>query len=141
MPHNCQNLVINCLDFRLQESLVKFLTGLGLTNDYDLISVAGGALALARPREKRDRDFILEQIEITVKKHGINRVSIINHEDCGAYGGSQAFASAAEEKEKHAKDLKLAKEVIGKKFSQIKIALYYAQKGAGNFQWSFEKVS
>lgn len=139
MSHNCQNLVINCMDFRLQRSLVKFLTGLGSTDDYDLISVAGGALALARPKENRDRDFILEQIEITVKKHGVNRVSIINHEDCGAYGGSQAFSSAKEEKLRHMKDLKLAQKVIGKKFPQIKIVLYYAKRNK-NFNWLFKKI-
>lgn len=140
MPHKCENLIINCMDFRLQEKLSKFLAGLGIARNYDLISVAGSALVLANPKNVRDRGFIIEQITIAVAKHGIRRVMIINHQDCGAYGGSSAFDSPQKEKARHLKDLSLAKKVVNDQFSQIEVILYYALKGAGNFDWTFELV-
>lgn len=142
MSHNCQNLVINCMDFRLPGSLVNFLAGLKLVGNYDIISIAGSALAIANPKNVRDRVFILEQVNIAVEEHGVSRIIIINHKDCGAYGGSSAFDSPQKEKARHLNDLGLAKKVINDQFPQIEVVLYYATKtpGGDEFDWTFERV-
>ena len=37
-------------------------------------------------RPGRTRGFLLEQLEIAYKLHGVRRFNLINHEDRGAYG-------------------------------------------------------
>ena len=73
------------------------------------MAVAGGVKNLA---------FILDQIELSVKLHGICEVYLINHEDCGAYGAEGTF-------EKHKKDLLFAKRIIGEKYPKLKIFPLY----------------
>jgi carbonic anhydrase len=53
----------------------------------DAIKIAGGAKALASPENEADRDFVLGQIRKSMRLHGIRRVILMLHSDCGAYGG------------------------------------------------------
>ena len=48
------------------------------------------------------------QIKLSHDLHGISRVILMNHLDCGAYGGRAAFASDEEEYSRHAEDLRSA---------------------------------
>lgn len=55
------------------------------------IRVAGGAKCLATPDPESERDFVLEQIPKSIRLHGTDRVVLMVHSDCGAYGGLAAF--------------------------------------------------
>lgn len=44
-------------------------------------------------------------VEVSIGLHGIRRVVLCNHWNCGAYGGSRAFASAEEERAQHLRHL------------------------------------
>ena len=57
----------------------------------DMIVIAGGALALASPRSDSDRNFVLQQIGLSVRLHNASRVLLMSHSDCGTYGGLGAF--------------------------------------------------
>jgi len=100
------------MDFRLQKYLVDFLNSHGLNGDYDLISVGGASKALVSPKDPRDKEFLLDQIDISVSLHHANKIMIFHHEDCGAYGGSGAFDSIEKEREQHIFDMKKSKEAL-----------------------------
>ena len=83
----CKACLVYCMDFRLHESLANFfaqqkLDGAGA----DVIRVGGAIKSLAQPKEIRDREFLLEQLNVAYELHGVRQFYLINHEDCGAYG-------------------------------------------------------
>lgn len=138
MPHTCSTLIINCMDFRLQKPLIEFAESLGLKGDYDLISVGGAGKSLASPKDSRDRDFLLEQIDISINLHKASKIIIAHHKDCGAYGGSNNFGSDEEEKMQHFTDMKKSAEIIKEKYPEAQIELYYID--SLDDKWLFEKI-
>lgn len=106
--HTCQAVVISCMDFRLQEMIHKWAVK-NIKDGFDRVALAGGV---------KNLDFVLSQIELSVKLHGIKEAYLINHEDCGAYGKEGTF-------EKHKKNLLFAKKTLARKFPTLKIAPLY----------------
>ncbi len=121
MPHHCQALVFRCMDFRLKPTiLAELLAQAGYAEgDYDLVSAAGAGkdLLSAKPGEA---DFLLKQIELSQKLHGITEVVMLYHDNCGAYG----IADAGEERGAETADLEKIKNFIGSKFPDLKISTF-----------------
>ncbi|MFH0951916.1 MAG: carbonic anhydrase [Patescibacteria group bacterium] len=135
MSHQCKAIMIHCMDFRLIEPIRKLISDLGLLNDCDVVSVAGGAGALL----KRDSvSYIINHIELSQDLHESSRVILINHLDCGAYGGSEAFKSIDEEHQVHVSDLHKAREKLLNKFKNTEVELMLGIIEGG--QVSFERV-
>lgn len=89
-PYRADAAVVWCFDHRFDRSFRKFLSRTGV-NTPDFIQVAGGAKNLASPNRESDREFILEQLRISIRLHATQRVILMVHSDCGAYGGLSAF--------------------------------------------------
>lgn len=96
MSHTCKALLLRCLDFRLNEAIQQWLQKNHLANNCDLVSLAGAV---------KNLKIVLGQIEISQRLHGISEVILMNHTDCGAYGGRAAFADSEEERARHQQDL------------------------------------
>lgn len=109
MDHNAEAIIITCIDFRLQEVINNWISQNFAPKTFDRMAIAGGVKNLG---------LILTQIEIAKKLHGIHRVILINHEDCGAYGQEGT-------PEKHAQDLQNAKEKILSQFPDLEVDTYY----------------
>src|SRR3989344_5369005 len=101
MQHTCKALIIHCIDFRFGKAIKKYLEDKNLLGDIDIVSVAGAV--------KNNADFLMKQIDISKRLHDIKEVILMNHTDCGAYGGRKAFGSAEDERNKHLSDLNEAK--------------------------------
>ena len=125
MKHTCQALMISCIDFRLVEVINSFAKTEGLADNYDHLKIAGSALSLARPTGESIRNFLLDQIAVSLNSHQARVVYIINHEDCGAYGGKAACESDQAEFNQHQIDLKSALEIIKNKFPEVEVKLYW----------------
>lgn len=109
--HTCTALVISCIDFRIQRCVEEWARkNLGEGN-YDRVALAGGV---------KNRDVILGQVDISVRLHGIKKVILMNHEDCGAYGDEGTEA-------KHKEDLSEAAEVTRAKYPMLEIQTYYVK--------------
>lgn len=122
--HDCDLLVISCIDFRFQEPLRNFLEK-DYKGNYDLVCLAGSAKNFISGIEA-DKEFILKQVKISKELHHIKKIFLINHQNCGAYG--ETFASGSrEEKEIHRKDLIRAKEEIKKIFTDLEVSLYFIE--------------
>jgi carbonic anhydrase len=61
---------------------------------------------------ENDKEFILRQINISKQLHGIKKVILMNHTDCGAYGGRAAFPDRHAERAGHRTDMEEAKKLI-----------------------------
>ena len=113
------------MDFRLHESLANFFAEQKLDGDgADIIRVGGAIKSLSRPKEARDREFLLEQLNVAYALHGVRQFYLINHEDCGAYGLEDVIDSP-EELATHREDLRVAKALIQDRFPDTEILTYF----------------
>jgi hypothetical protein len=95
-PYVCDAAIVSCFDNRFQLAFTKYFKRVGILNS-DPIKVAGGAKSLASPECAGDREFLLEQIHISIRLHQTKLVVLTLHSDCGAYGGlSGAFDNDVE---------------------------------------------
>jgi len=69
--------------------------------------------------------MILDALELAIGLHGVSRLIIVDHVDCGAYGGSKQFDSAEEERRFHGERLHEAREVVADAQPEIEIVLLY----------------
>ena len=88
--YRCDASVVSCFDNRFDAVCRKLLKRIGVVQP-DAIRIAGGAKALASPEEEFHRAFLLEQIHKSIRLHGTERVILMLHSDCGAYGGLAGF--------------------------------------------------
>jgi carbonic anhydrase len=107
--HVSQAVVVHCMDARLQKPINDWLQRRFSLSDYDRISLAGGVFEL---------ETILKQVEISHRRHGVRKVILINHENCGAYGAEST-------PERHAADLQKAEQRIKAMLPQLEVELYY----------------
>lgn len=118
--HVAESLVVTCIDFRFQDYINSWISQNLKPKTYDRVAIAGSV---------KNLDTILGQIDIAVRLHHINKVILINHEDCGAYReeGTQA---------KHTQDLINAKGRINENYPQLNVESYYL-----HLDGDFEKIN
>lgn len=81
--HAC---VVSCIDPRFPSARAAALDRMGVKVP-DSIQVAGGGKDLAGTHMSPDVQYILKQIEASIRLHHPERVVVMFHTDCGAYGG------------------------------------------------------
>jgi len=139
MPHSCKALVLHCIDFRFGKAIKKYLESQNLLGDVDIVSVAGAVKDLVEPKIPADAKFIMRQIVISSSLHHISQVILLNHTDCGAYGGRAAFSSDNEEFERHSHDLQTAKTAILAEFPSLDVIKILARLNK-NGEITFETI-
>lgn len=101
-----------CFDDRFTLAVTKFLKRSGMART-DSIRVAGGPKALASPDDEAARAFVLEQLRLSRRLHATERVILIAHSDCLAWGGLARFqGDVRAESEHHQAALARAAEVV-----------------------------
>jgi carbonic anhydrase len=134
MGHTCSTVLIKCMDFRLTRDVYAWLEKKGLVNDCDMISVAGAAKDIV----ENSQGYVCSLIKLSIELHRIKKVILMQHMDCGAYGGSTAFQNKAEEIAKHKAEVNKAREIIAGQYPKIEIESYlvsFAEKG-----WRVEAI-
>lgn len=126
------------MDFRFMSDIRAFLDAMGLKNDYDVVSLAGSAKNIADPYDGHDKDLVMRQIEISKKLHSISQVILLNHLDCGAYGKG-TFKDAAEERQRHVRDLAHGASHIMKRVEGVSVLKVLARID-GQGKVDFEKI-
>ena len=118
MAHRCKYLIAHCIDFRFVRAIKDYLEKSGILGDCDEVSVAGAI---------KDSNFMLGQIDISLRLHNVQEAILINHLDCGAYGGSSKFGSLGEERAFHSGELEKAKERILAKYPSFRVKTMLAK--------------
>lgn len=128
--HQCKTLLIHCMDFRFMKGIRGFLDQNNLTGDCDLVSVAGSIKNLVdSTASTSEQEFILKQVSLSHDLHEIKQLILMNHLDCGGYGGAKAFPTGAAEHERHLADLRKARSLIQQKYPELQIKLVLAKLG------------
>ena len=124
-PYVADAAVLTCFDQRIRQAVIKFLQRRGILRP-DMIVVAGGAKTLASPRNDFERDFILEQVRMSMLLHGTKRAYLFCHSDCATYGGLAAYKNdVAAEAEHHFQELERAAGILKTAFSELQIECFF----------------
>jgi carbonic anhydrase len=116
MQSRCNAVVLCCLDFRLQAPVAEFLGMKGLRGNYDLITRPGAAKDLVYGDDAA-RDLVLRDLRICQKIHDIRDIYIIQHTDCAALGGREAFPGPVSERQELIFIMDKAQKAINKEFN------------------------
>jgi hypothetical protein len=123
--YHCDAAVVWCFDHRFELVFHKLLKRMGILHA-DAIRVAGGAKCLATPDPESEREFVLEQIRRSIRLHGTDRVALMVHSDCGAYGGLKAFSGDAQaEARHHANELQRAAACLRQALPGVSVVCCY----------------
>jgi hypothetical protein len=118
-------VVVHCLDGRFVRQTQDFITKeLGLLV-YTPYTFPGGPKIY---NDARTRNVFLSALaEVSVGEHKVERVILIAHRDCKAWGGSAAFASLKEERATLESDMRAARETLHRLHPEIEVELYYLE--------------
>ena len=121
--HSCEAVVLACIDFRFWKETVEFVqTELGI-KDFDFPSLPGSAKAINEGSE-----LALSCIKVPCDLHHAEKIVIVNHQDCGAYGGSAKFNGDVEMEQKfHEEELRKAKAKVLSIYLEKEVILIYAR--------------
>jgi len=123
--YKCDAAVVWCFDNRFEMLLRKVVKRLGLTY-YDPIRIAGGTKYLASPDNENERQFVLEQIRLSIRLHETKTVILMLHSDCGAYGGLAAFDNDRErEAENHRQEMHRAAEFLATQIPELEVKAFF----------------
>ena len=124
--HSCDAAVLACIDFRFWRETMKFVEEeLGLKS-YDFPKLPGAAKAINDCLS--EVDLAMKCIGVPCDLHHVEKIVIVNHADCGAYGGSVQFNGDDEAEQKfHEGELQKAKEKILAQFPGKEVILVYAK--------------
>jgi hypothetical protein len=117
--------VLCCFDQRIHLAVHKFLQRQSIVRP-DMIVVAGGAKTLASPRNDFERDFILEQVRMSIRLHRTQRMFLMSHSDCATYGGLAAFdGDQGREASHHEQELRRAAELVRANFPELTVRCFF----------------
>ncbi len=124
-PYVADAAVLCCFDQRIRLSVSNFLQHQGIHRP-DMIVVAGGAKTLASPRNDFERDFILEQVRMSILLHRTQTMFLMSHSDCATYGGLAAFdGDRAREARHHQQELQRAADLVKTNFPELNVKCFF----------------
>jgi carbonic anhydrase len=124
-PYVTDAAVLCCFDQRIRLAVNKFLQRQGILRP-DMIVVAGGAKTLASPRNDFERDFILEQVRMSIRLHQASQLFLMTHSDCATYGGLQAFGGdTSREMDHHRGELRRSAEQVKQHFPELILKRFF----------------
>jgi len=124
-PYVADAAVLTCFDQRIRTTVNKFLQRRGILRP-DMVVIAGGAKTLASPRNDFERDYILEQMRMSILLHKSQRAYLICHSDCATYGGLAAFKNDPKaEADHHWQELQRAKALLQERFPELQVECFF----------------
>ena len=122
-------LVVHCGDHRFQAAFQEFLNrDLGLDGNYDLFVVPGGPQSLTLVEYLPKFSWASWRwFRFFVENHEIDRLILIQHEDCAWYKSLPVHLhTSSEPRERQEEDLRKVGKTLRKDFPQLKLELYFA---------------
>lgn len=137
--HTCEAVVLTCIDFRFWKETAEFVEKELGVKSYDFPSLPGAAKAINECL--KETDVAMQCIGVPCELHHAGKIIIVNHEDCGAYGGSAKFGGDQDAEQKfHEGELRKAKEKIAELYPDKEFVLIYARLADDKENIEFLKV-
>jgi carbonic anhydrase len=84
--HKIKALCVTCIDYRfLNKDTAYVANDLALFKDADIVALAGASLSGVSEMFKASVPAFWEQVGLASKLHGIGKIVVIDHRDCGAF--------------------------------------------------------
>lgn len=124
--HSCEAVVLTCVDFRFWRQTLEFVEKELSIKSFNFPSLPGAAKAINECVS--DEDIAMQCVSVPYGLHHAKKLVIVNHQDCGAYGGSKVFnGNKIEEQKFQEAELKKAKTKILGKYPELEVMLVYAK--------------
>ena len=124
--HHCEAVVLSCIDFRFWRETIEYVEKELAIKNFDFPSLPGAAKAINDCPS--DKDLAMSCISVPCDLHQAKTLVIVNHADCGAYGGSKKFNSDSHAEQMfHQTELIRAKKKIAAEYPDLRIILVYAK--------------
>jgi hypothetical protein len=123
--------VVWCFDNRTWPGLLDFVKEKNFIH-FDPILVAGGAKEFSTPENGVAKEFLLGQIEKSMRLHQSKMIYLVDHSACGAYG--KHFDDAATENDFYMKELDIAREFVLSVFPDVKV-VNFLMTPHGSYEW------
>lgn len=78
-------LGFTCIDYRVVDEAAALFAKMKLTNEYDMLALAGASLGAMSTAFPSANTAFWDQLAIAKKLHDIKKVVVVDHRDCGAY--------------------------------------------------------
>lgn len=78
-------IVLSCMDYRLVDDVTQYMLQRGFDERYSEVRIAGGGLAAVDNNNPHWVRTVWENVALSRQLHGIRRILVINHRDCGAF--------------------------------------------------------
>ena len=117
-------MVLSCIDPRFQPKVFNYLKKKKLTGKYSSFTIAGAAIGVTSKKFKKWHSTFLDNLSTSIKLHNINKLIVINHEDCGAakiVNGKKEFSSLVENKI-HKDSFEKIEAILNKRFPKLKLS-------------------
>ena len=116
-------MVLSCIDPRFQTPVYNFLKKKNLSGKYSSFMIAGAAVGVTHMKFKKWHSAFLDNLSTSIKLHGINRLIVVNHEDCGAIKIAEGKKKFKEE-QIHKLSFHKLKKIVMKKFPKLKLEFH-----------------
>ena len=124
MSKKYEAMVLSCIDPRFQKPVHKHLKDKKLTGKFSAFTIAGGSIGVTNNKFKKWHSTFWENLETSINLHKINKLIVLNHNDCGAAkiaNNNKNFNSRIEIAI-HKKSFNKLKKTLKKKFPKIKVS-------------------
>ena len=123
MKSKYKAMVLSCIDPRFQTPVYKFLKKKNLSGKYSSFTIAGAAVGVTHIKFKKWHKAFLDNLSTSIKLHGITRLIVVNHEDCGAIKIAEGKKKFKEE-QIHKLSFHKLKKIVMKKFPKLKLEFH-----------------
>ncbi len=124
---HAEALALTCIDYRLVDDAVHFFDSKHLTNEYDQVSLAGASLAAVSDKFLSANKAFWDQLGIAKTLHGVKKVIVLDHRDCGAFKvafGDKFAGEGAAETAQHKQVMAQMKKALAKRFPDLGAEFY-----------------
>ncbi len=119
-------LLLNCIDYRLTAATTRYMADHQMKGKYDQFILAGAALGAKTDKFPAWGTTFWEHVQVAIDLHGIHKIIVMDHRDCGAYKeilGKDLAANPKEEFDVHATQMRALRADIGRKHPKLDVQL------------------
>ncbi len=120
-------MVLSCIDPRFQHLVYNYLKKKKLIGKYSAFTIAGAAVGVTHNKFKQWHKTFYENLATSIKLHKIEKLIVINHENCGAakIANQKQEFNTFNEMKIHLESFTKIKNIIKRKFPKLKIEFYF----------------